>query len=70
MPETFVVPLQLSSGENAVRILAESPHAVIGRFRSGSEEQVLHDAMLDAAFRAALLEAFAARSSDAAGRHR
>jgi maltose alpha-D-glucosyltransferase/alpha-amylase len=67
LPETFALPLQLSGGEAAARYLAESPRAVLARLKSGEEEKVLHDAMLDPAFRAALLRSFA--HANGAGRH-
>ncbi len=58
--ETYVLPLRLSGGAEAARILAESPRLVVARFGAGAEELVLHDALLDAGFRSALLEAFGA----------
>jgi maltose alpha-D-glucosyltransferase/alpha-amylase len=59
--ESYLVPLTVSTGEHATRILAESPRLVVARFGSGTDEQVLHDAMLDGGFRASLLEVFGAR---------
>ena len=56
LPETYVLPLQLSSGENGSRLLVEATHAVLGRFRQGTEEAVLHDAIYDPAFRSNLFE--------------
>ena len=58
MPETWVLPLQVSTGEQATRLVSESPRAVIALFRDGDNEQILHDAMLESSFRAALLETF------------
>ncbi len=58
LPETYILPLQCSTGEVATRILAETSRGVIARFTGGAEEQILHDAILDANFRAALLRAF------------
>ena len=59
LPETYILPLQCSSGELGSRILAEAPQAVVARFNGGAEEQVLHDAIYDGNFRAILLESFA-----------
>ncbi len=61
--ETYLLPLTLSGGDQAARILAESPRLVVARFGIGAEEQVLHDAMLDGAFRASLLELFGMRGT-------
>jgi maltose alpha-D-glucosyltransferase/alpha-amylase len=58
MGESYLLPLHLSTGEQATRILADAPRLVIARFREGADEQVLHDAMLDAGFRGSLLELF------------
>ncbi len=60
LPETYILPLQCSSGELANRILTETPRAAIARFGGGAQEQILHDAVYDGSFRTALLEAFVA----------
>ncbi|HEY2343758.1 MAG TPA: maltose alpha-D-glucosyltransferase, partial [Chthoniobacteraceae bacterium] len=62
LPETFILPVQCSSGELASRILSESPRAVIARFSGGQEEQILHDALYDGGFRTALLQSFGNRA--------
>jgi maltose alpha-D-glucosyltransferase/alpha-amylase len=54
-PEVYLVPLQVTSGSDARRLLAESPRSVIARLISGNEDCVLHDAMESDDFRAALL---------------
>lgn len=58
LPETYILPLKVSVGREAETVKKESPHSVVGIFRRSAEaeEQVLHDAALDAGFRAALLE--------------
>lgn len=63
LPEVYVLPLQLSSGEAGARMIMEAPHAVLGRFRHGAEEAVLHDAIYDPAFRANLFEVIAGKAS-------
>jgi maltose alpha-D-glucosyltransferase/alpha-amylase len=62
LPETYVLPMQISTGEAGSRCLAEAPHSVIARFVGPGGEQVLHDAMLDGEFRASLLQVFERRS--------
>jgi maltose alpha-D-glucosyltransferase/alpha-amylase len=54
-PEVYLVPLQVTSGSDARRLLAEAPRSVIARLVSGNEDCVLHDAMESDDFRAALL---------------
>ena len=49
-PETYALPVQISSGETARAIAQATPEAVIARF-VGAEETILHDAIYDAAFR-------------------
>ncbi|MGV3533927.1 MAG: putative maltokinase, partial [Chthoniobacteraceae bacterium] len=56
LPEVYVLPVQLSTGESGARLLVEATHAVLGRFRQGNEEAVLHDAIYDPAFRANLFD--------------
>jgi maltose alpha-D-glucosyltransferase/alpha-amylase len=55
-PEVYLVPLQVTTGSEARRLLAESPRAVIARLIQGNEDCVLHDALESADFRDALLE--------------
>ncbi|MHA3770066.1 maltose alpha-D-glucosyltransferase [Verrucomicrobiota bacterium sgz303538] len=59
LPETYIVPLQLSHGDVGGRIVAEAPQAIVATFRSDGVEAVLHDAVHDSGFRASLLQAIA-----------
>jgi maltose alpha-D-glucosyltransferase / alpha-amylase len=54
-PQVYLVPLQIASGENALRLLADSPRAIVARFRGDGGDSVLHDAVYDEHFRAGLL---------------
>jgi maltose alpha-D-glucosyltransferase / alpha-amylase len=54
-PEVYLVPMQVTSGSEARRLLAEAPRSVIARINQGNEDCVLHDAMESDGFRAALL---------------
>jgi len=62
-PETYVLPLQFATGEDAQRIQAESAHAVIARFVLGETgaEGIVYDAVASAAFDSTLLDAIATR---------
>lgn len=55
--ETYVLPMQIATGERAHAIAQDSPHAVIACFPGEVEETILFDAIFDAAFRAGLLRA-------------
>lgn len=50
--EMYLIPMQLTSGAAAQRLLQDSPQLVIARL---SDDAVLHDALDDESFRAALL---------------
>jgi maltose alpha-D-glucosyltransferase/alpha-amylase len=56
LPEVYVIPVQLSTGESGAQLLAGAAHGVLGRFRQGNEEAVLHEAIYDPAFRANLFD--------------
>ncbi|TAM78551.1 MAG: maltose alpha-D-glucosyltransferase [Chloroflexota bacterium] len=51
-PQHYALPLALASGENAERILAEASHAAVAHVGP----RLLHDATIEPAFAAALLE--------------
>jgi maltose alpha-D-glucosyltransferase/alpha-amylase len=51
-PELYLVPLQISAGAVAHRLLEDAPQMVVARLNN---EAVLHDALEDDAFRASLL---------------
>ncbi len=61
-PETYVVPLAIATGEQAERLLSESPLAVVARL-SGETPSVLYDAVVEPAFCKALLEAMRTEQS-------
>jgi maltose alpha-D-glucosyltransferase/alpha-amylase len=54
-PEVYLVPMQVTSGSEARRLIAEAPRSVIARLNQGNEDCVLHDAMESNEFRTALL---------------
>mgnify|MGYP000120724635 CR=1 FL=1 len=64
-PETYLVPLAFASGDRAEQLLVDSPRAVVARLklksRDGGREGVVYDALFDADFCDALLEAVARR---------
>ncbi len=60
-PESYVLPLAVADGEYAERMLADMPHAVVARLERGSETAILHDALHDERFCAALLDGIAKR---------
>jgi maltose alpha-D-glucosyltransferase/alpha-amylase len=55
-PETYVLPIQIVSGEAAHAFRQEHPQAVIAQFQDDGEMTILCDAFYDAQFRAVLLE--------------
>ena len=61
-PETYVVPLAIATGEQAERLLSESPLAVVARL-SGDVPSVLYDAVVEPAFCKALLDAIRSEQS-------
>jgi maltose alpha-D-glucosyltransferase/alpha-amylase len=55
-PETYVLPVEITSGDAARALRQEHPQAVIAQFQDDGEETILFDALYDAPFRAALLD--------------
>jgi maltose alpha-D-glucosyltransferase/alpha-amylase len=55
-PDTFILPLQITSGERARKVFSESPESVIARCRSTDGESVLHDSLNNEEFHAELLD--------------
>jgi len=53
--ETYVLPVEIASGDAARAISQAAPHAVIARFK-GSEETILFDAIWDLKFRSRLFD--------------
>lgn len=64
-PETYVIPLAVTSGEEAEKIIVESPSFVVTRLSipdaDGIEERILYDAMASESFNNALLQAMGSR---------
>ncbi len=60
-PETYVLPLTFTSGEQAAQVWGEFPHAVVAhlRIKGKDEEGILYDALWDKGFSMVLLEAIA-----------
>jgi maltose alpha-D-glucosyltransferase/alpha-amylase len=56
--ETYALPVQITTGEAARRLLRNSPHAIIAQI-AGRKTAVLHDATFDDAFRKSLFAAIA-----------
>jgi maltose alpha-D-glucosyltransferase/alpha-amylase len=54
-PDTYLLPLAFASGDLAVHLLEESPHAVVARVQ-GETEGLLFDALTDPAFCAMILD--------------
>jgi maltose alpha-D-glucosyltransferase/alpha-amylase len=61
--ETYVFPLTTAAGEDAERILRDSPQLIVAHLKTpGREDEiVLHDAIIDAAFAEGMLEAMQKR---------
>ncbi len=55
-PETYVLPFQFETGDQASAIRQEFPQAVVAQFGEGPEELILFDAIFEAPFRAALVK--------------
>ena len=70
-PETYLLPLAFASGEQANRVAAETPKAVVARLRltglDGDKEGVLYDALASSDFDKALLGAIGGRRHFKAG---
>ncbi len=60
-PETYLLPLAFATGEGAQEIAEQTPHMMVARLKSRGEEGVLYEALRDAEFCAALLEAMGRR---------
>jgi maltose alpha-D-glucosyltransferase / alpha-amylase len=60
-PETYILPLALAAGEEADRIQAESPQAVLARLKSRGREALLYEVIGESAFHQALLQSVARR---------
>lgn len=55
-PETYVLPIQIATGEQAHAVRQDTPQAVVARFGDGDDDgTVLFDAVYETAFHAALL---------------
>ncbi|HSM44552.1 MAG TPA: putative maltokinase, partial [Acidimicrobiia bacterium] len=67
-PETYVMPLAVAVGEEAERLLAERPEAVIAEVTGVGEQAVVYDAMHQPAFPRELLR-LASRTRKVRGRH-
>jgi maltose alpha-D-glucosyltransferase/alpha-amylase len=65
-PETYAIPVQITTGEAARAIAQAAPAAVIARF-GGAEEAILHDAIWDPTFREQLFQMIA-RGQNAHGK--
>jgi maltose alpha-D-glucosyltransferase / alpha-amylase len=60
LPDTYVLPLACATGAHADQLARDFPHALIAHIqRADGERGVLHDALLDRGFCAALLELIA-----------
>jgi maltose alpha-D-glucosyltransferase/alpha-amylase len=55
-PDTYLLPLAFATGDQAVHLLEESPHAVVARVQ-GEAEGLLYDALSDPAFLTRILDA-------------
>ena len=62
-PETYVLPLAFSTGDEVTRLQQDQPHLVIAplRVKKTGEEGILHDAVAHRAFALALFDALARR---------
>lgn len=60
-PETYVLPLAVAFGEQASRVQAESPQAVVAQLQGPEQEGLLYEAVGDSSFHQALLESIARR---------
>ncbi|MEM5786407.1 MAG: putative maltokinase, partial [Syntrophobacteraceae bacterium] len=55
LPDTYVMPLSFAFGDEAARVLAEFPTAVVSRLHVAGEHGILYDAMYNSAFTKELL---------------
>ncbi len=67
-PETYVLPLQIASAEQAQAASGDNPLALIAQLRSTNGESILFDALDDESFRSALMETIAQQKRPPAGR--
>ncbi len=69
LPETYVLPVQFAEGKAALRLLEQSPEAVIARATS-EPARIIYDAAWDEDFRRALFDLIASDDASPAGRSR
>jgi maltose alpha-D-glucosyltransferase/alpha-amylase len=67
-PETYLLPLQIASAEQAQAASVDNPLALVAQLRSTDGENILFDALDDESFRSALLEVMAQHKRVPAGR--
>ena len=60
-PETYVLPLAVAFGDDAARVQAEMPQAVVAHLRSRQGEGLLYEAVWESSFRQALLDSLSRR---------
>jgi maltose alpha-D-glucosyltransferase/alpha-amylase len=60
-PETYLLPLAIATGQQAVQVQDKFPQAILARLRGGGKEGVLYEALWEPGFCLALLEAIARR---------
>jgi maltose alpha-D-glucosyltransferase/alpha-amylase len=60
-PETYILPLTLACGDDAARVQAEFPQAVVARLQTREGECLLYEAIWEADFRQALLQSISNR---------
>jgi maltose alpha-D-glucosyltransferase/alpha-amylase len=61
--ETYVLPVQVASGEQASTVRSLAPQAIIAQFTHGEEPAILFDATFDPHFRSALLRLMTGKGS-------
>jgi maltose alpha-D-glucosyltransferase/alpha-amylase len=66
-PDTYQLPLALSSGANAEAIRAQSPASILVGFPTPAGEAILHDATAREDFRQSLLHLIAANQNESLG---
>src|SRR5262249_53777832 len=60
-PETYVLPLEVATGERVAQVQKDFPQAVVARLRRAGEEAVLYEVLWDTRFCDALLTALLRR---------
>lgn len=58
-PDTYLLPISFSSGEEAEKIARESPNAVIARLRGEDADGIIYDGVYDESFRKNILRMIA-----------